>query len=90
MSNIDLDNPPANYHFNFSLKKDETVAERNVRLIKDLGVFLLAAVFVAGIYWLAYNTVTSATASPEEKKWAMSVLSAGAAGLVGYLVKGNR
>jgi NADPH:quinone reductase-like Zn-dependent oxidoreductase len=48
---------------------------------------VLAAVFVSAIYWLAFVTATSATATPEEKKWAMSVLSAGAAGLVGYLVR---
>jgi hypothetical protein len=65
--------------------QEETPAERNVRLAKELAVSVLAAVFVSGIYWLADNTVTSASA--EEKKWAMSVLSAGAAGLVGYLVR---
>jgi hypothetical protein len=38
---------------------------------------------VSAIYYLAFVTATSPTATPEEKKWAMSVLSAGAAGLVG-------
>jgi hypothetical protein len=44
-------------------------------------------VFASAIYYLAFVTATSAAATPEEKKWAMSVLSAGAAGLVGYLVR---
>jgi hypothetical protein len=87
VSNIDLNNPPPNHHYTLSVNREESLAERNVRLTKELLVSLLAAVFVGGIYWLAYNTVTSATATPEEKKWAMSVLSAGAAGLVGYLVR---
>jgi hypothetical protein len=87
VSTIDLNNPPPNHRFSVSVDREETRAERNVRLIKELGVFLFAAVFVGGIYWLAFNTVTSQSASPDEKKWAMSVLSAGAAGLVGYLVR---
>ena len=87
MSSIDLNNVPPNHRYSVSLEREETEAERNVRLAKDLGVFLLAAVFVSAIYWLAFVTVTSETATPEEKKWAMSVLSAGAAGLVGYLVR---
>jgi hypothetical protein len=44
-------------------------------------------VFVCVIYWLAFVTATSPTAQIDEKKWALSVLSAGAAGLVGYLIR---
>jgi hypothetical protein len=87
VSTIDLNNPPPGHRYRVLVDKEETVAERAVRLTKDLGVFLVAVVFVGGIYWLAYATVISATAETEEKKWAMSVLSAGAAGLVGYLVR---
>jgi hypothetical protein len=87
VSSIDLNNPPPNHRFRVSVEREETEAERNVRLAKDLGVFELATVFVSAIYYLAFITATSATAMPDEKKWAMSVLSAGAAGLVGYLVR---
>jgi hypothetical protein len=87
VSSIDLNNLPANHRFKASVEREETDAERNVRLAKDLAVFLLAVVFVSAIYWLAFVTATSATSTAEEKKWAMSVLSAGAAGLVGYLVR---
>jgi hypothetical protein len=87
VSSIDLNNPPPNHRFRVSVEREETEAERDVRLAKDVGVFILAVVFVSAIYYLAFVTATSATAAPEEKKWAMSVLSAGAAGLVGYLVR---
>ena len=87
MSTIDLNNPPPNYHYSLSVNREEATAERNVRLVKELGIFFLAIVFVSAIYWLAYNTATSPTAGADEKKWAMSILSAGAAGLVGYLVR---
>jgi hypothetical protein len=50
-------------------------------------LFVFALSSVGAVYWLCYNTVTSPTAGAEEKKWAMSILSAGAAGLVGYLVR---
>ena len=46
-----------------------------------------AVLFVGAIYWLCFSSVTSPAASGEEKKWAMSVLSGGAGGLVGYLVR---
>jgi hypothetical protein len=42
---------------------------------------------VGAIFYLAFSTVTGTTATVEEKKWAMSILSAGAAGMVGYLVR---
>jgi hypothetical protein len=87
VSVIDLNNPPANYRYKVSVDRDETPAERCVRLGKDVSVSLLAVLFVGAIYWLCYNTVTSVTASGEEKKWAMSILSGGAGGLVGYLVR---
>ena len=83
MSSIDLNNLPPNHRFKASVEREETEAERNVRLGKEVVVFALAA----AIYYLAFVTATSPTATPEEKKWAMSVLSAGAAGLVGYLVR---
>jgi len=34
-----------------------------------------------------HGTLTSGTATADEKKWAMSVLSAAAGGIIGYLVK---
>jgi len=87
VSTIDLNNPPPGHRYRVLVDREETPAERAVRLAKDVGVFLLAIVFVGSIYWLAYSTVISPTAGVEEKKWAMSILSAGAAGLVGYLVR---
>ena len=87
MSVIDLNNPLPNYRYRVSVDRDETPGERGVRLAKDMIVFLLAVFFVGAIYWLCYSSVTSPTAGVEEKKWAMSILSGGAGGLVGYLVR---
>jgi hypothetical protein len=87
VSIIDLNNPLADYRYKVSVERDETPAERAVRLAKDLVVFLLAVLSVGAIYWLCFNSVTSSTSSGEEKKWAMSILSGGAGGLVGYLVR---
>ncbi len=58
-----------------------------MRLAKDLVVFLLAVGCVVVVANLAVSTVISGTAGPEEKKWAMSILSAATGGLVGYLVR---
>ena len=86
-NNIGLNNPPANYRYKVTLDREETLGELRVRLVKDLGLFVFALVSVGAVYWLCYNTVTSPTAGADEKKWAMSILSATAAGLVGYLVR---
>lgn len=62
-------------------------SERYVRLFKDVVLFVVAVGFVMLIVSLCYGTLVSATAPAEEKKWAMSVLSAAAGGIVGYLVR---
>ncbi|MBF0304500.1 MAG: hypothetical protein HQL40_03560 [Alphaproteobacteria bacterium] len=87
MSTIDLDNPPPNHRYKVSVDPYETDGERRVRLAKDMIVFLVAVGFVVVIFFLCYETVASASAGPDEKKWAMSIMSAGMAGLVGYLVR---
>jgi hypothetical protein len=87
VSTIDLDNPPPNHNYRVSVNPEETRGERCVRLAKEVGVLLFAAVFVGSIFLVAINTVTSPSAGADEKKWAMSVLSAGAGGFVGYMVR---
>ena len=84
---VDFQNPPAEHNYKFSLEPKEPLADRNVRLFKDVVVFLLAVGCVLLIVWLWVTTVVSASAQPEEKKWAMSILSAAAGGLIGYLIR---
>jgi hypothetical protein len=50
-------------------------------------LFVVALGFVILIVWLCYSTVVSNTASPDEKKWAMSILSAATGGIIGYLIR---
>lgn len=87
MSTIDLNSAPPNHKFNVSLVPDETAGERHVRLFKDVVLFLVANAFAVLIAWMCYGTLQSASASAEEKKWAMSVLSAAAGGVIGYLIR---
>ncbi|UXY14349.1 hypothetical protein N8I74_13615 [Chitiniphilus purpureus] len=87
MSTIDLNNPPPHHQYNVSIEREETSGERRVRLFKDVALFSVAIGFVVAIVWLCYRTVVSASATAEEKKWAMSVLSAVTGGIVGYLVR---
>ncbi|WP_020564060.1 hypothetical protein [Methylosarcina fibrata] len=87
MSRIDLNRPPPNHTFTVSIDREETDAERNVRLFKEVALFVAALGFVVLIAYLCYSTVISATAGAEEKKWAMSVLSAATGGIIGYLVR---
>ncbi|MBV8617424.1 MAG: hypothetical protein JOY84_01085 [Curvibacter sp.] len=87
MSTIDLNAPPPNHQYSVSVEREETIGERRVRLFKDVALFLVAIGFVVLIVGLCYSTLSSATATAEEKKWAMSVLSAAAGGIIGYLVR---
>lgn len=87
MSNIDLNSPPPNHKFTVSIDREETAGERRVRLFKDIALFVVAIGFVVVIGWLCFSTLLSPSATPEEKKWAMSILSAAAGGIVGYLVR---
>ncbi len=87
MSTIDLNTPPPNHKYSVTIDREETAAERNVRLFKDVMLFLAALGFVVLITYLCFSTLSSSVASADEKKWAMSILTAIAGGLVGYLVR---
>lgn len=87
MSSIDLSNPPPNHKYSVSIEREETDGERRVRLFKDVALFVVAIAFVVLIAWLCVSTLLSATATAEEKKWAMSVISAATGGIVGYLLR---
>lgn len=87
MNHIDLNQPPPNHTFSVSVNREETDGERRVRLFKDLSLFVVALGFVITIATLCYSTLLSASASAEEKKWAMSILSAATGGLSGYLIR---
>lgn len=87
MSTIDLNSPPPNHKFSVSVDREETGSERGVRLFKDVVLFLVAVGFVLLIVWLCTTTLTTASTSAEEKKWAMSILSGAAGGIIGYLVR---
>jgi heme/copper-type cytochrome/quinol oxidase subunit 4 len=84
---FDFKTPPSDHKYKFSVEPNEATADRNVRLFKDVVVFLLAVGFVLLIVWLCITTVVSSSAQAEEKKWAMSILSAAAGGLIGYLIR---
>lgn len=84
---IDLNTLPPHHKYSVSIEREETVAELRVRLFKDVTLFMTALGFVILIISLCYLTLASNTASPEEKKWAMSVLSAAAGGIIGYLIR---
>ncbi|MCH8684075.1 hypothetical protein [Pedomonas mirosovicensis] len=86
MSIIDLNNPPPDHKFKLAVEPEETNGERTVRLAKDLGLFFFAMALVAIIMWLCVDTLRS-SASADEKKWAMSILTSAAGGIIGYLIR---
>ena len=87
MNQIDLNTPPPGHQYSVSVEREETEGERRVRLFKEVILFLVGVIFVGILCWLCISTLYSAIATAEEKKWAMSILSAAAGGMIGYLVK---
>lgn len=88
MSNsIDLNSPPPDHNYSIKVDPKETDGDRAVRLFKEVTLFLVAIGFVVLLAALCYGTLTSATTTPEEKKWAMSILSGAAGGIIGYLIR---
>jgi len=71
----------------FAIECEERGADPFVRLFNEVVLFLVAIGFVVLIVSLCYKTMTSPSATPDEKKWAMSLISAAAGGIIWYLVK---
>ncbi|MES2830389.1 MAG: hypothetical protein V4695_00165 [Pseudomonadota bacterium] len=86
-NSIDLNSPPPDHNYSIKVDPKETDGDRAVRLFKDVALFLVAVGFVVLLAVLCYSTLSSATASPDEKKWAMSIISGAAGGIIGYLVR---
>ena len=85
MSNLDLNNLPADLQA--TLSKKETDGERRMRLGKELAVFSFALIvlFVAFIWsgWVMFEPM----AGVDDKRTAQTIMIALVSGLLGYLVK---
>mgnify|MGYP006188634455 CR=1 FL=1 len=90
MPTLDLSAPPQNHTYTVSLCPEEKNGDRLVRLAKEIILVVLAAGFVILIGWLCVETLFSTQATAEEKKWAMSSITAISGGLVGYLIHSDR
>jgi len=86
-NNIDLDKPLVGHEYKLKVEPKETGADRNVRLFKDLALFLAALSFVAIIIYMCVVTLISSTSTQDEKKWAMSIVTGATGALIGYLIK---
>lgn len=85
MSTIDLSQLPPTA--SLKIEREETNAERYVRLGKDVALFAVALVFVGIMVWLCVRTLLSATATADDRKWAMSLLTGSTGGIIGYLLR---
>ena len=86
MRTLDLSAPPQNHTYTVSLSPEEKHSDRFVRLAKEIILVALAAGSVILIGWICVHTLFSAQATAEEKKWAMSTVTAISGGLIGYLI----
>jgi uncharacterized membrane protein len=86
MRTLDLSAPPRNHTYTVSLCSEEKKGDRFVRLAKEIVLVGLAAGFVILIGWICVQALFSTHSTAEEKKWAMSTITAISGGLVGYLI----
>jgi len=56
-------------------------------LFRDVAIFMTASGFGILLAGYCYATLADPARSADEKKWAMSFLSAVAGGLIGYLLR---
>lgn len=87
MNQLDLNAPPRDHTLSIAINRDEFPSERKVRLFKDVALFVSTLGLVALVVSVCFHTLHNVSAGAEEKKWAMSILSACTGGMVGYLVK---
>ncbi len=87
MRTLDLSAPPQNHTYTVSLSSEEKDSDRFVRLAKEIILVVLAAGFVMLVGWICVQTLFSTQATADEKKWAMSTITAISGGLVGYLIR---
>jgi hypothetical protein len=87
VSEIDLNNPPTGHKWKVSLDGAETIAERNVRLGKEIAIFGFALGLAVTFVVLAVNIVVDPNASADDKKWAFAAFTSIGSGVLGYLLK---
>lgn len=71
------------------IEKVEKPAEMFIRLFKDVIAFLVGIATILFVGSICYETLHAVPGSPEEKKWAMSVVSAMFGGVMTYVMKGK-
>lgn len=84
---FDFSSPPPGHQVTLKVEAVETPGDAWVRWTKDVALFAFALGVVATLLLVCYQTVSGTVATADEKKWAMSIITALAGGLVGYLVK---
>lgn len=100
MATVDLSTPPNGHDLTIKPTEDaadkaarlaQEAADSQLRRLKDTWLFF-AAMLGTGIVFVgcAYMAFFRTDGQPEDRKWAMSSVSAILAGLIGYLVKGAK
>jgi uncharacterized membrane protein len=70
-----------------TIGRKETDGERRVRLVKDVIVFGLAIILLVIVVGYSLDVLLAATATAADKRWAQSIISAIAGGVIGYLLR---
>jgi cytochrome c-type biogenesis protein CcmH/NrfG len=84
---IDLNNPPPGQKWAIGLEEEEHPADRKMRIVREVLLFVVALGVVGMICVYAWETLHSATASPDAQKWAFATLTALGSAVVTYLFK---
>lgn len=94
---VDLSRLAQDARYELTLKAAESEEERTarleregrehkVRVLKEVVLFFVALLGAGVIGWYCVVVLTDTAAPEGAKKWAMSILSAAASGIMGYLL----
>lgn len=84
-TSLNLGAPPPGHVYSVTIEPDEKDADRYIRLLRETLLFLLGFGIATASVVYCTHLLFGAT-SPEQKKWAMSVLWGSGGGLGGYLL----
>ena len=87
MSTIDISKAPERHKWTLKLEGEETTAERNVRLCKEIALYLFALGIGITFVVIAVRIATDPAASADDRKWAFAAFTSIGSGVLGYLLK---
>ena len=74
---------------NYLLKKPEDPVFRNARIFNEIVLLIFGIAIVCFMLYFCISTIQSPISSPDDKKWAQSMLTLVLGSVIGYVTRAN-